>query len=573
MNVLDMRTVIASFIISNFICMILMAILWRQNRAKFAGLGYWLADFVLQFLSLVLIHLRGKVPYLLTTTISNAMVLGGTILLYVGLERFTGKRGSQVHNYFLLAAFVVIHSYFALIHPSMSVRSIVFSVGLLAVCSQCAWLMLRRVDREMRPITREVGIVFAGFGLISLVRIPVGLAVPPGDDFFRSNVYETSAILAYQMMFIVLTLTLFLLVNRRLFADLDCDIAARERAEKMIRLRLGLWEFAAGHPVGELMQRALDEIEGLTGSLVGFYHFVDEDQNSLSLQAWSTRTLREFCRAEGEGMHYAIDEAGVWADCVRQRLPLIHNDYASLPNRKGLPAGHAEIVRELVVPTMRDGKSVAILGVGNKQSDYDQQDIEQVAYISDIVWSIVEHKRAEEQIRQLNDQLGHLAMTDDLTRLANRRSFFIQGNEEIKRTHRYQGSLSIIMMDIDGFKGINDTYGHEAGDMTLQCVAKTLLENVRQVDLVARLGGEEFGVLLPNTGAGDAIKLAERLRLAVERESFAVRQNEKTNVTVSIGVAECDAKISNLDSLLRNADAAMYQAKSQGRNRLVLYSL
>jgi diguanylate cyclase (GGDEF)-like protein len=324
------------------------------------------------------------------------------------------------------------------------------------------------------------------------------------------------------------------------------------------------------HPVEELMQRALDEIEILTGSSIGFYHFVEEDQNTLSLQAWSTRTRAEFCKAEGEGLHYPIRDAGVWVDCVHQRKPVIHNEYASLPHRKGLPDGHAEVVRELVVPTMRDGRVVSILGVGNKPSEYDEQDVDLVAYIADVVWSIVERKRAEERIGQLNSQLERMAMTDELTGMPNRRAFFIRGGEEMKRARRYHSPLSLIMLDIDGFKNINDTYGHDAGDLMLQCVARTLQEGIREIDTGARLGGEEFAILLPNTDAADAVKLAERLRLAVE-EGRCTLQKNTMSVTVSVGVAAYNKEMVDLDAILHNADVAMYQAKSRGRNRVVLY--
>jgi PAS domain S-box-containing protein len=164
-------------------------------------------------------------------------------------------------------------------------------------------------------------------------------------------------------------------------------------------------EFATRHPLDALMQKALDEIGLLTHSPIGFYHFVEADQKTLSLQAWSTRTIREFCQAEGKGMHYNIDEAGVWVDCVHHRRPVIHNDYAALPHRKGLPPGHAEVKRELVVPTMRDERIVAILGVGNKPVEYDEQDVALVAYVADVIWSIVERKRAEEQLEAYQSQL------------------------------------------------------------------------------------------------------------------------------------------------------------------------
>ncbi|MCJ7436046.1 MAG: diguanylate cyclase, partial [Anaerolineales bacterium] len=180
------------------------------------------------------------------------------------------------------------------------------------------------------------------------------------------------------------------------------DITERKRAEEIYQMRFRLLEFASAHSLEELMQRALDEIGQITNSPIGFYHFVEPDQKTLSLQAWSTRTEKEFCKAEGKGMNYSIDRAGVWVDCVRQRKAVIHNDYATLPHRKGLPAGHAEVIRELVVPILRQGRVVSILGVGNKPTDYEDKDIELVGYIADVIWEIVRRKRAEEKLQQLS---------------------------------------------------------------------------------------------------------------------------------------------------------------------------
>jgi diguanylate cyclase (GGDEF)-like protein/PAS domain S-box-containing protein len=346
------------------------------------------------------------------------------------------------------------------------------------------------------------------------------------------------------------------------------DVTERKQAVEIIQLRLGLLEYATSHTLNELMQKALDEIGELTRSPIGFYHFVDEDQNSLSLQAWSTRTLEEFCEIEGEGLHYPIEEAGVWVDCVRQRKPVIHNDYASLMYRKGLPVGHAEVIRELVVPTLRDGRVVAILGVGNKPTDYDEQDVGLVAYIADLVWSIIEQKQTSEQIQQLNAQLERLAMMDELTSLMNRRAFFIQGEKEINRAQRQGTPLSLLMLDVDVFKTVNDQYGHAAGDRALQHVSQKIVENVRKMDMVARMGGEEFSVLLPNTGAEDAINLAERVRQAIERDGCQF-QDQTIDVTVSIGVSSYDKDKLSLEDLLRHADDSMYLAKNKGRNRVV----
>jgi PAS domain S-box-containing protein len=171
------------------------------------------------------------------------------------------------------------------------------------------------------------------------------------------------------------------------------------KIRRMIEIRHSLIEYAPSHTLDEFLTKALDEVGELVESPIGFYHFVSKDQKNLSLQQWSSRTLKEFCRAEGKGIHYSIDMAGVWVDCVHQKKPVIHNDYSSLPNKKGMPEGHAEVVRELVVPVMRKNKVVAILGVGNKPSLYKQNDVEIVSYFADVTWEIVRRKRANEALK------------------------------------------------------------------------------------------------------------------------------------------------------------------------------
>ncbi len=196
------------------------------------------------------------------------------------------------------------------------------------------------------------------------------------------------------------------------------DISDRKRNELALQLRLTLLEFAADHTLGELLTKALDEIGALVSSPIGFYHFVEPDQRILSLQAWSTRTLREFCTAEGSGLHYPVEAAGVWADAVRTGEPVVHNQYASLPNRKGLPEGHAHLERELVVPIVRQGCVVAILGVGNKSTDYTGADVHLVGYVADITWEIAERKRIEEAQKILQERLVQSQKLETVGQLA-----------------------------------------------------------------------------------------------------------------------------------------------------------
>jgi diguanylate cyclase (GGDEF)-like protein/PAS domain S-box-containing protein len=345
------------------------------------------------------------------------------------------------------------------------------------------------------------------------------------------------------------------------------DLSERERAESILRVRLELREFAPGHSVEELMEKALDEIESMTGSSAGFYHFVDEASGTIARQAWSTRTRAEFCDAGDGRSHYPIGEAGVWAECIRRRKPVIHNDYASLPERKGLPAGHGTIHRELVAPTMRDGRIVAILGVANKEEDYGPEDVALVSYIVDLVWTIIVQKRSDERILELNSRLEQLAMTDELTGLANRRAFMDLAGRELLKARRYSLPLSFIMLDIDHFKLVNDRHGHGAGDAMLKMVAGVLGKELRDVDLVARLGGEEFGILLPNTLPADAALSAGRLRAAIALASCP-HQGQDLRVTASLGVAALRGEEADLEALMRAADGAMYRAKAAGRDRV-----
>lgn len=186
------------------------------------------------------------------------------------------------------------------------------------------------------------------------------------------------------------------------------DITREKRFEHLLAARLRLSESSASLSLDDLLATVMDEAEHLTGSAIGFFHFVNPDQQTLTLQAWSRNTTARFCRAEGKGLHYPVAEAGVWVDCLHQRQAVIHNDYASLPHRKGLPPGHAPVIRQLVVPIFRGSDVVAIFGVGNKARDYDQDDVEMVTALGNLVWDIILRKRAEEEVRQSEERFRTL---------------------------------------------------------------------------------------------------------------------------------------------------------------------
>ncbi len=182
----------------------------------------------------------------------------------------------------------------------------------------------------------------------------------------------------------------------------DADVTELKQAEDIFNARLRLTEFAITHSRNELQQQLLAELEILTNSSIGFFHTVDADQNTLSLQSWSTNTLQSICNVENLNPHFSLDKAGVWADCVRQRKAVIHNDFKSLNHQKEMPTGHVPVIRELVVPIFRNDLIVAIVGMGNKSTDYHESDIKFISLLSDLTWDIAERKGAEEVNKKLS---------------------------------------------------------------------------------------------------------------------------------------------------------------------------
>lgn len=193
--------------------------------------------------------------------------------------------------------------------------------------------------------------------------------------------------------------------------------------------------------------------------------------------------------------------------------------------------------------------------VGNKEDG---------CYVA-VMEDVTEHKH-------MLEALNKLATIDALTNIANRPHFMSIAENEFKRTTRYNKSLSVMMIDIDHFKKVNDTFGHATGDLVLKNVAAKCTELVRQQDCTGRLGGEEFAILLPETDEDDAVKTAARIRKTIELMEIVTHDGNKIKITCSIGVTEIMEGDTTFDLLLSRADTALYEAKNTGRNRVVEYS-
>lgn len=174
----------------------------------------------------------------------------------------------------------------------------------------------------------------------------------------------------------------------------------------------------------------------------------------------------------------------------------------------------------------------------------------------------------KERFKHLKTKAELLARTDSLTKVPNRLALFERGNSEFIRHKRYGNRLSVMMLDIDHFKRVNDTYGHPFGDMVLRSLGDIFMSSLRDCDTVGRIGGEEFVILLPENNLAQAEILAQRLRQTIEQHQFSTPCNS-TSITISIGLAQASNLTDSFQSLLKNADQALYIAKNNGRNQVV----
>jgi len=273
---------------------------------------------------------------------------------------------------------------------------------------------------------------------------------------------------------------------------------------------------------------------------------------------WSIQTgAAKFSPRWKDMLGYAVDEIGESADEWEKR---VH------------PEDKARVMADLQAHTegqtrafavefrmhCKDGSWKWVLGRGMVVSrDVQGQAVRLVGTNTDI------HER-----KLLEDGLRFQAQVDYLTGMANRGHFMHQAEQEIVRARRYGKSPSLLMLDVDLFKQVNDAHGHNAGDAVLTKLAEICRQTLRDVDTVGRMGGEEFAVLLPESGPGEALDVAERLRAAVAATKFPIERGLPIQVTVSIGVGAVVSKDDTIDVILSKADNALYEAKNSGRNRV-----
>jgi diguanylate cyclase (GGDEF)-like protein len=236
---------------------------------------------------------------------------------------------------------------------------------------------------------------------------------------------------------------------------------------------------------------------------------------------------------------------------------VLENDVLAVP---GYIPGFDETRSEMCLPLISFGETLGVLALESSQKNaFMAGDVQPLESVADICANAIQNARYFERVRQL-------AYVDGLTGIFNRRYFELRIVEEMERAQRYEGRLSVIMVDIDHFKKLNDEFGHLLGDEVLRQVSAIFAHHLRKVDIACRYGGEEFAILAPETTGEHALTLAEKLRRVVESFPFP---GVPRPVTISAGVASFPEHGAARDDVVKAADAALYAAKQAGRNRVV----
>ncbi len=247
-----------------------------------------------------------------------------------------------------------------------------------------------------------------------------------------------------------------------------------------------------------------------------------------------------------------------WQHAVSTNVPVVIDDVS---RESDFQPAFAETRSELVLPLVSFGHTIGALTLESSSVEgLSRDDVKPLESVADISAAAIQNAYYFERVKQL-------AYRDGLTGVYNRRFFESRMLEEIERAQRHGHPLSVLMVDIDGFKKLNDEFGHLLGDEVLKQVSRMFLNQTRKSDVVCRYGGDELALLLPESTGASAITVAEKLRRAVSEWDFP---GVPRPVTLSIGVAEFPAHGGNRDELIRSADGALYSAKQAGRNRCVL---
>ena len=505
----DVRTMaLMGALVSVLLAVVLFA-QYRFNR-DYSGVGWWAAGQASVAVGFLVSMLRGDslVGHIAVPVYQGLLVLGA-VFVYVGVALFLDRREWWGWLIIVWGALVCWSTFFTFVVDDSQLRSMALYIALAIILLGAGVTLWRRRIPAVRGSAAFLSIVFivsaVSYGLLTVFE---DLRHHVGNPFYSPSPVNAGAFLTAVTGMLLWTFGFVIMINQRLSADV-----ARE-ARNMRNV------FATG-PDCAIISRLSDG--------------VIEDANE------GFTTLTGYDRSEAVGR--LSSDLGLWVDPA-QRDVLV-----------GRIRDHGSVADFPLVLRRKDGQTVECTSSANLLMLDDEP------YLITVTRDVTIQRQAEAVLLQE-------ANTDSLTGLANRRRFLHVCERELRRALRNGTPLAIAVVDIDHFKDINDAHGHASGDAAVIAFARALAAGVRDVDTVGRLGGDEFGVLLPEADLDRGVAALERVRLHLSVRPVPLGDASVT-VAFSAGVAVAVGEHDTVDTLLARADAALYVAKEQGRNRVV----
>jgi len=287
------------------------------------------------------------------------------------------------------------------------------------------------------------------------------------------------------------------------------------------------------------------------------------------------RMVKKYLLAAGYEIVEAEDGLSAWEVFQKEPFQLVITDWM-MPGLDGpalvqkIRTSGQKSYTYIIMLTAMDNKDNIVLGLESGADEYLTKPFNSRELIARVA-SGMRILRLEEELMQARIQMEALAMHDGLTGLLNRRAIEEYAEAEFNMAGRKKQAMSVILLDIDHFKNVNDRFGHKFGDVVLRLVAQTLKEDLRNYDRVGRWGGEEFLLILPGTELRDAVTVAERLRSKTAAVQTSLENGETFSIHISLGTACTTGQFQSLAKLIDAADQALYQAKQSGRNRVCTF--
>ncbi|NUM45916.1 MAG: GAF domain-containing protein [Anaerolineales bacterium] len=330
-----------------------------------------------------------------------------------------------------------------------------------------------------------------------------------------------------------------------------------ERAMKLDELRTAIAAISSELEIQKLYDTLLERAVSLINTTGGELGIYSEEEKVLVISACHQMDK------DYRGARIILGD-GVLGQVAQNRQPLQLRDYRQWEGRFS-KFDQGPWIGVIASPISRGDNLLGVIALVDTRPErnFSASDLQILTLFSDHVAITLENARLFQEVQTL-------ATLDELTKIKNRRRLFELGQIEFDRTRRHQLPLSAVMIDIDHFKRVNDTYGHAAGDQVMRILAQRCQQEIRKADIFGRYGGEEFTIILPHTYARDALNLAERLRAQIIQTPFQTERGE-ISITISLGVATYTDDIPDLASLIDRADTALLVAKNSGRNRIVVY--